>query len=340
MRRALSKANIFQTLALLLASVVISGASSRVLAQPAGIKGDGGTVRLVDNPYSTQSYARMVMQKFQLDKKYGFDLQIIPSGNTAASISAIQSGGTDFSIFNWLDLARMRSAGVNVIGIGPFLQNGADYFVVPANSPIKNIGDFRGRKIGIYSRTSVNWVITVAAAQKVYNFDIQKEAFPQEGAANLLRALLEQGRLDASHIFNNLTPDLMVTGKFRILMQIKVLVEQLGLPSTPFLLWAVETNYAAKHPNNVKAFLAAYREAVEILRIDDDAWVEHAKELQMTDPAIALLREEMRVDTWSRFAPKTEADIRKTFDLLFAIAGPKVMGVSSLPDQFMTLEYE
>jgi hypothetical protein len=48
----------------------------------------------------------------------------------------------------------------------------------------------------------------------------------------------------------------------------------------------------------------------------------------------------MRADTWSRFAPDSESGIRKTFDLLLAIAGPKVMGVSKLPDQFMTLEYE
>jgi NitT/TauT family transport system substrate-binding protein len=351
MRRAPTKASLFYGLALLLAGAMAGPADADKIAQAASspasaaavapaIQGDGGMVRLVDNPYSTQSYARIVMQKFQLDKKYGFNLQIIPTGNTAASITAFQSGGTDFGLFNWLDIARMRNAGINVTGIGPFLQVGADYFVVPANSAIKNIGDFKGKKIGMYSRTSVNWVITVAVAQKIYGFDIQKESLVQEGAANLLRALLEQGQLDASHIFNNLTPDLMVTGKFRIMAQIKELVDQLGLPSTPFLLWAVDTNYAQAHPNNVKAFLAAYRDAVEILRTDDSAWLEHARELQMTDEAIGLLREEMRADTWSRFEPENDANIRKTFDLLLAISGPKVMGMSKLPDGFMTLEYQ
>jgi NitT/TauT family transport system substrate-binding protein len=351
MRRAPTKPSLLYGLALLLAGAMAGPADADKIAQAASspapaaavaaaIQGDGGTVRLVDNPYSTQSYARTVMQKFQLDKKYGFKLQIIQAGNTPAAITAVQSGGTDFGLFNWLDIARMRNAGINVKGIGPFLQFGADYFVVPANSTIKNIGDFKGKKIGIYSRTSINWVITVAAAQKIYNLDIQKDALIQEGAANLLRALLEQGQLDASHIFNNLTPDLMVTGRFRIMAQMKEWLDQLGLPSTPFLFWAVDTNYAAAHRNNVKAFLAAYRDAVEILRTDDSAWVEHAKELQMSDEAIALLRVEMRADTWSRFEPENEADIRKTFDLLLAIAGPKVMGMSKLPDEFMTLEYQ
>jgi len=349
MRTAATKAGVLCRVALLSAGVLagltvasrfVFSASSLAFAVAAAGEGDGGTVRLVDNPYSTQSFARSVMQKSQLDKKHGFNLQIVQSANTTASITAFQAGGTDFGLFNWLDLARIRNAGMNVIGIGPFLQVGADYYVVPANSTMKNISDFKGKKIGVYSRTSINWVITVAAAQKVYQFDIQKDAFVQEGAANLVRALLEQGQLDAAHIFNNLTPDLLVTGKFRIMMQIKELVEQLGLPSSPFLLWAVDANYAAAHPGNVRAFLAAYREAVEILRTDDSAWLDHAKELQMTDPAIALLREEMRADTWSRFTPETPADIRKTFDVLLPIAGAKVMGMSELPNGIMTLEYQ
>ncbi len=114
----------------------------------------------------------------------------------------------------------------------------------------------------------------------------------------------------------------------------------MGLPSTPFLLWTTNETYAAAHPDNVRAFLAAYREAVEILRTDDSAWVPHAHELGMTDAAIVPLRTEMRQDTWSQFGPNDEANIRKTFDALLAVNGPKVMGMGRLADGFMTLDYQ
>ena len=47
---------------------------------------------------------------------------------------------------------RLRIAGVNVVGIGPMVK-WADHFVVPINSPIKNVGDLKGKKIGIVNRT-------------------------------------------------------------------------------------------------------------------------------------------------------------------------------------------
>jgi NitT/TauT family transport system substrate-binding protein len=122
--------------------------------------------------------------------------------------------------------------------------------------------------------------------------------------------------------------------------QIKDEVDALGLPSIPFLFWAASDTYAAAHPNNVKAFVEAYRDAVEILRTDDSAWVAHAEELGMPDAAIPALRAEMRADTWSRFQPQNEADIRKTFDVLNEIAGPKVVGMTTLPEGFMTLTYQ
>lgn len=327
---------------------LIAAAAAFLLAATAGladaaekaVMGDGGTLRVAENPYSTQSYARTTIERFKLDQKYGFTLKVVPTGNTQSTIVAFQSGSADIAIFNWLDIGRMRNAGIKVLGVAPFLQFGADYWVVPATSPLKTIGDFKGRRIGIYSTTSVNWVVTVAVARKIYHYDINAQSRVQEASATLVRGLLEQGQLDAAHVFNNLTPDMIATGKFRIMSQIKDEVDALGLLSTPFLFWTVTDTYAAAHPNNVRAFVEAYRDAVGILKKDDGAWVAHAKELGVPDAAIPVLRNEMRADTWSRSQPQNETDIRRTFAALLAIAGPKVMGMSALPEGFMTRRFE
>jgi hypothetical protein len=60
----------------------------------------------------------------------------------------------------------------------------------------------------------------------------------------------------------------------------------------------------------------------------------------MDDAAIPPLREEMRHDLMSRFEPTTEAAVRNIFDVLLATAGPAVLGMSKLPDAFMTKEYQ
>jgi ABC-type nitrate/sulfonate/bicarbonate transport system substrate-binding protein len=132
-----------------------------------------------------------------------------------------------------------------------------------------------------------------------------------------------------------------VTGKFRVLYQMRDLMAPLGLDGdVPFLFHAASETYAAAHPANVRAYLAAYREAVQILNVNDEIWMETGRIQKMADAAIPPLRDEMRADLMSRFEPDTEASIRKMFDILLATAGPKVLGMSKLPDVFMTMQYQ
>src|SRR5258708_6385347 len=84
-------------------------------------RGDGGKVRLLFSPFGTNSFPSFVMQKFKLDQKYGFELQAIPATTTQAGVNAIQAGGGDVGIFDWIDLSRMKNAGIKVVGVAPFL---------------------------------------------------------------------------------------------------------------------------------------------------------------------------------------------------------------------------
>jgi NitT/TauT family transport system substrate-binding protein len=302
-------------------------------------KGDGGKVRLLFSPFGTNSFPPFVMQKFKLDHKYGFELQTIPAATTQAGVNAIQAGGGDIGIFDWIDLSRMKNAGIKVVGVAPFLI-WANTVVVPETSTAQNLGDLKGKRLGLYSRTNLDWIVMRAVAQKLYKLDLERDTAVQEGAIGLLRGLAEQGQLDALQMFNSLTPAMVASEKFRVLATIRGLINQLGLPDTPFLMYTVEGNYAAAHPANVKAFLAAYRESVKILNTDDSVWVERGAEMKLEGKALTLFRDEARADVMDRFAPSTEADIRKTFDILLATAGAAVLGMSQLPDGFMTLDYQ
>ncbi|MCD6074007.1 MAG: hypothetical protein K0Q70_890 [Rhodospirillales bacterium] len=323
-----------------LAAVGAMGASAEAEV-PARYKGDGSAVRLPTNENSTQVWHLAAMKKYQLDKKYGFELQIVPAATSQMTATAIQSGSAEIGIFQFLDIVRMRRAGIDVVGVGPFLQWGADHFVVPANSTAKNIGDLKGKKIGITSKTSLDWVLDQAIAKNVYKMDLEKDVTVHEGAIGLIRGLIESDQLDGAHMFNNLTPAIVASGKVRVLHQMKELVDQLGLPAIPFLFYSAREDYLASKPQNVRAFLAAYREAVDILRKEDAVWEEHGKTLQMTPDSIILLKEEMRVDLWPTFRPTTEDDLKKVFDFLLGQAGAQALGgVSELTPGFMTRDYQ
>jgi NitT/TauT family transport system substrate-binding protein len=321
------------------AAIAVLIATADLPAQ-AEIMGDGGKMRLLYSLSGTNSFPPFVIKKFGLDKKYGFELQGVPQATTQAGITAIQAGGAELGTFGWNDIQRMTNAGIKVVGVAPFLRWGADFSVVPVSSSIQTFGDLKGRKFGVTSRTTLNYIVERALAQKLYKIDLEKDATIVEGAPSLLWGLAEQGQLDATEMFNSLTPSMITTGKFRVLAKVSDLVHQLGLPDTPFLLYTVETSYAATHRSNVKAFLAAYRDAVEILRTDDAVWLERGKEMKMSEEAAALFRKEARTDVWTTFTPDTEANIRKTFDVLLQTAGPAILGIGELSPDFMTLDYQ
>ena len=192
---------------------------------PAKYMGDGGVVRLPTNQNATQMWHITAMQKYQLDKKYGFILQIVPAATSAMTATAIQSGGADIGNFGWIDIQRLRNQGLNLFGVGPFLQWGADHVVVPVDSTAKNIGDLKGKKIGVFSKTNIDWIFDASLAKNKYKMDVEKDLTVHEGAVGLLRGLIESGQLDAAHMYNNLTPAMVAGGKVRVLYQMREIVD-------------------------------------------------------------------------------------------------------------------
>ena len=304
------------------------------------IKGDGGTICLLVNPSGSQSFPGFVIKRYGLDKKYGFDLQTIPAQTAQSAVVAIQSGGAEIGAWNWPDAVRMRTAGTKVMGIGPVMK-WANTVVVPAKSTIQSIPELKAKKVGVIHRTGLDWIVMRAVAQKIYGFNIESELTMQEGAVHLLRGLIEQGQLDATIMYNDFTPGMVASGQYRQLLRIKDLVNQLSIPDAPYIIFATRLDYAATHPMNIKAFLAAYRDAIGIMNSDDAAWVEAAKTLKIVDPDIVgKFRDQTRSLFVPAFSPTAEADIRRTFDVLVGTSGPALFGMSKLPDDFMTLEYQ
>ena len=306
----------------------------------APIMGDGSVMRLPSNQNATEVWHLAAMEKYHLDKKHGFTLQIVPSATTPMKANIMQSGGAEVSLFGWIDIVRLRNSGLKIVGFVPFLRWGADHIILAPNVQAKTLADLKGKRIGTFSRSNVDWILDQAVAKSIYHLDMEKDFVVQEGAVGLLRGLIESGQLDAAHMYNNLTPAIVAEGKAHILYQMREELALLNLPMSPQLMYTVTEDYMKAHPQNVRAFAAAYADAIDILDRQDDVWQEKGKSLEMTPESIVLLRDEMREDLLSHFKPNDEADIRKSFDFLLAQAGPQILGFSELPHDFMTLDYQ
>lgn len=301
--------------------------------------GDGGKIRMMASPYGTQSFIPFVIKKYKLDEKYGFDLERISFADSKASSAALQTGGAEMAILDWTGLSLMRNAGLDVIGIAPFLTY-VSVIVVPADSPIQGIQDLKGKKFGIFSRTSSDWILVDAAARKKYGLDLAKEAELQEGAPTLLRGALEQGNIDATIMFSSISPDMIASGKYKGIFTIRDVTEDLGLPLAPYLMIATTERYAEEKPQNVKAFVAAYQEVVEILKTDQSVWDEQGANMKLSGEALTVYRDQIRRDLLTSFTPETSDTLKKTFVILKETAGSEALGMQDLPETILTLEFQ
>jgi len=53
-----------------------------------------------------------------------------------------------------------------------------------------------------------------------------------------------------------------------------------------------------------------------------------------------LFRTEGRTDIWLKFESDTKAKIKKVFEAYLPLAGAEVLGTATLPDDFMTLDFQ
>ncbi|WP_441231347.1 ABC transporter substrate-binding protein [Tardiphaga sp. 215_C5_N2_1] len=322
----------FPLLALFASSVIGSAAD-------AAPKGDGSTIRMMLNPAGTMSFPPFVIKKFKLDEKYGFKFETINYTNANTATAAMQSKSAEMIVYEWLATARIIDGGIPVVGVAPFMTY-INTVLEPADSTIKTLADLKGKKLGVHSKTSYDWMIMQAAAKQKYNIDLAKEVTIQEAAAPLLRGASDQGQLDATQMWNSLAADMLASKKYKTLITIRQITEDLGIPTVPYLFFGMRADYVKEHPDNVKAFVAAYQEVYDILMANDQVWEERGAEMKLSPEGIVAFRDQVRRDLVKKFTPDMNAALDKTFDIVFKVAGPEVIGFTKMPPNMLSLDYQ
>ena len=233
---------------------------------------------------------------------------------------------------NWLELARVRTAGEEISAIVPFLEM-PNVWVVPKESTAKTVVDLKGKKVGTYNRFSPEWVLFLSTAKSKFGYDPRSESTIQEAGPGLLRGLMDQKQIEATFIFYNLAMPMVASGDYRILFTSKDLLKLNNLPASTMLTSvAFREAYSKSNPKNVRAFVLAYRDAVEYLRTNDPIWIECLARQGITDPTVVkLMRDYSRDVTMARFSADPMAETKQLFDVLYATGGKEAMGVESLP---------
>ncbi|HXQ53012.1 MAG TPA: ABC transporter substrate-binding protein [Stellaceae bacterium] len=292
---------------------------------------DAVPVRFAVIGSSGQNEVPYAVQQFGLDKKHGLAMEVMDYAMPGQQYTMYKSDATDVSAGNFIDLLRQRKAGLGLQAFHGF-QGYSNLIVAKPDSPIKSFADLKGKKVGEFGPTFLDWLILRAAGKKAYGIDLQNDATLVQGAPPLLNQFLAKGDVDATLQFSSLTFGPILKGEQKQVADIRDVMRAAGFdPDAFYLHWQVTEKWTKAHPDAVVRLSAMLDDAYAKLKSDDSVWPALAQKINITDPKIAdaYRNEARKIDNppyRKALIPPTQA----LMDSIVAIAGEAAVGVTQV----------
>lgn len=223
-------------------------------------------------------YLAALIENKGLDVKYGIKINNMMMDFTEAA-NAVKLGRTLASAMQPSTAVNLVKSGTNIRLITPQIWSGNSW-VVRKDAPYKSFGDLKGKKIGNFARVTGAYFFSAVIA-KEKKLDIEKDFQNVPAETGALIALLERGEVEAINMFEPHTTRLVMSGKYRVLLDFDIELEQIfGAPPLKSTIGMLKET-VEKQPQLVKALRSAYTDAVRMIKAgqDEDFFKAKAKEL-------------------------------------------------------------
>lgn len=247
-----------------LAVVAISAAGSPAHANERVVIGTPGS--LSDNSLGV---------KVALDKGFykeaGLDVEIVNFKGGAPSIQALIGGGIQYAIAAPEHVTRLHERGIDAV-VAFALQGTHTYVLLaPADSPVKNFEDLKGKRIGITSAGSLTEnLIRLQALDRGLDFGKDLQVLGV-GVGAAQKAALDTGRIDAG-MFGNIDAIELERQGYRI-------VYDWRSQKIPGLALLALKSYQDENPAIAEAVVRATLKGQQLVLKDRDLTLSKLKEL-------------------------------------------------------------
>ncbi|HVL56493.1 MAG TPA: ABC transporter substrate-binding protein [Burkholderiaceae bacterium] len=320
-----------QRLAALAASIAVSDAKSAANSPQAALR----PVRIGLLRYGTVAWEIDTMRHHRLDVRHGVTVHVRELASNEALKIALQAGAVDLIVTDWLWVARQRADGVRYCFVPYSCAVGA--LLVPAASPLRSLGELRGRRVGVAGGPlDKSWLLLRALVQRDHGFDAggaRGDSEPVFGAPPLLAAELQRGRLDAVLTYWHHAARLQAAGA-RTLASVSQIIAALGIAAdVPMLGFALHDDWAERDPQALAGFVAASLASKALLDRSNDEWHRLVPLLGADDAAVAAsLRDGYRAGIPRRWGAREREAAAQLHAILARIGGERLVGrAAALP---------
>jgi NitT/TauT family transport system substrate-binding protein len=283
------------------------------------------TLRIGLQKTGTFAWQLDVIRRHNLASAAGLDLKVTEYASPDAGKLALNSGSVDLALVDWLWVARTRALGARV-QFYPY-SSAVGAIMVKADSPLRSIGDLKGRVLAVAGGPlDKNWLIVQAAAIR-QGIDLKRDVTLQYGAPPLMFQKLLQGEAEASLNYWNFCARLEAQG-YRRLFDVRDAEIALGLKEPVALIgYAFTEEFAASHRSIIDRFIAIAQKANDIMRRSDAEWNALRPLMSAEDQGtFEAYRDQTREGMPRRTIAAEQADAEALFKTLAGIGGPELVG--------------
>ena len=223
-------------------------------------------------------YIAALIENKGLDVKNGIKITNMMMDFTEAA-NAVKLGRAMASAMQPSTAVNLVKSGTDIRLITPQIWSGNSW-LIKKDAPYKNFTDLKGKKVGNFARvTGAYFFSAVIAKERKLDLEKDFQVIPAETGA--LIALLERGEVEAINMFEPHTTRLVMSGKYRVLLDFDIELEQIfGAPPLKSTVGMLKET-VEKQPHLVKAIRSAYTDAVQLIKTgkDEDFFKSKAKEL-------------------------------------------------------------
>jgi NitT/TauT family transport system substrate-binding protein len=310
---------------LILVAAVIFGLTGAAAA--------AGSMKVAVLKFGTVNWELDVIKSHALDRAEGLEIEVLGLASKNATSVALQAGGADMVVTDWIWVARQRAEGAGFTFVPFSIAAGA--LMVPGDSPIKDLKDLKGKTLGIAGGPlDKSWLLLQSLTRRTEGFDANDEVDKVFAAPPLLNQQMLAGRLDAVLNFWHYSARLKAAG-YRPVLTMKEITRAHGIESdVPLIGYVFDESWAAANKDQVLAFFRATRRAKDILLKSDAEW-QRIRPLMKTDEEriFLALRDSYRRGIPAQWGDRERSDAERLFAILAEQGGEKLVGrATSLPD--------
>lgn len=275
--------------------------------------------------FGTVNWELKSMKHHGLDTANGFSLEIVPFAGGDATRIALLGGAVDVIVSDWLWVSRQRSEGRSFT-FAPY-SSSVGAIMIPPGSDMKNLGDLKGKKIGIAGGPlDKSWLLLQGMARQDHASDISAENEIVYGAPPLLAEKARDGELDAVLNYWHYCARLEAVG-FSRLVSAEDAANALGSTGAVSAIGYVFDEKWAEN-NLAAAFIKASTETKEIMGTSDDEWKRLSESGAIKDgpAALQVLRDRFREGIPARAHADEVLDAAVIYGLLSELGGKKLVG--------------